>query len=753
MSRTPLLRRAAATCALAILPAGCQLATVAPPASPAVAPIGKHAQLAAALASADRVEVVSLSAAADAPPLHVSRGPDVATEFLAEIQVDDLWSDFRCECGHGQAIRFFRGDQPVVQLEIRRHQTMRWPGGPWTGDAQIVHPGDGRYARWFQRIGGDTSRLHPPGSFGGWAVRDEQDRQFAECFPPAARDIARSVGSVTREAFSPWRETTDLTTLVPDKLALATAAFRALGATYRPWNVDDYRIAAIQTAVAALAPEDFLRALQANAQDDRALRGAARIYFRLSVHRRLPPAANAEWLPRLADAMLRTGERHDLAFVLIYTSATQEPAAWTFLREIASGTRTYAWPTGCEPLGLASHEPSLVASAAVLLALSGDLRAPRLAASAKVPVLGLDSAAREIAEALVTPARPLRAAHFRHESRLLFYAATQAASRLPTDAIPASALGAVLANNDFSFGSELSSPFYRTAAKLGLQRHREPVEVNLFSSPVDQSLPASDPAEAIRLCTEKLPASRGVDRTALFLVRAIAHENSGHVDEAIADFQAALKSGGYSEEIIHKRLAFHFWRQGRIIDANRHIELALRAKPDADMFTLRGIIKYGLGNFGPDADLDFTAAIALQPNQGYSEIFQHLCAHLSQRPTLSRLSGEVRYETPPQNQITLGPGPSLSIDFSGGAMPPWPAAIISFLKGNVADDALLLQANSGGAAEQIAQTCEAHFYIAQKARLAGNVALERAHLTRCLAGESSGVAEYRLAVLRLDQLK
>jgi lipoprotein NlpI len=226
----------------------------------------------------------------------------------------------------------------------------------------------------------------------------------------------------------------------------------------------------------------------------------------------------------------------------------------------------------------------------------------------------------------------------------------------------------------------------------------------------------------------------------------------GETDAAIIDFENALRAGGYPEGLIHRKLAWNYWNSARLADTARSVEYALADKPDADMFVLRGLTRYAIDDFSAATELDFSAASALQPNHGYATIFQHLCSCLAGRPERSRLfdSAPVRDSTPTVLTLDLG---NLVVRHSGGAIPPWPATVIAFLKGEQTEGELLARAVGAGSPDAVTQLAEAHFYISQKARMAGDNDTERRHLEACISTPVPGLAEYQLACQRLNRLR
>jgi hypothetical protein len=728
--------------AMAIL-AGCQTA-VTPPSRPS---------LTATIQGADRLEVRRGAGAADNSTLLVVRAEDAGQDFLQSLRPGE-WSDGpRCECGQAHVIRFFKGDRLLTEVIVQNARQLRWPAGDQPGETFIAGEQGRAFHDWFRRNGGSPGWLFlpaPPGVVKPVLDQiEEASREFVACFPVAAAAVVNWIGPMRTMGWEPGRESSNLREFVPDGVELARAAFRAFGNHPLSWQEDDFRTSAIQTAVAALPPDEVVRAFRSIGDDDRSLRGAARLLLRMGLTTRFDAAFKAAAIPAMADAMLRTGEARDKAVMLLYLAATKEPEAMNFLREVATGQRTYPWTQECRTHYAIIHEPSLVASAAMLLALDRNQEAGRLVATGR-PVFDLDDAARRVTASLLDPGVRLRAADLRHESRLLGYCAAEAMVRQRTDDISAPALSTLLVHNDH-WGPRRIRPL---ATSMGLAQYWEPSEVNLYAAPVQQRLAAENPAEAIRQCTEHLGKARGLSKTALLLIRAVAYEARHQSASAIADYEAALKAGGYSAPALHEKLAWLKFYQGRFGETIGHIEHVLRAKPDPNLFFLRGLIAYASDDFSPNTEMNFTVAIGLLPAHGYASIFQHLTSVLGDRPALSRL--RTPYAPKPTTQspttITLSPT-AVQIDTGiPPEIPWWPASVLALLHGEI-DGAELLTRARRDPSTAMQQVCEAHFYLAQLARLDGRRAEERAALAAAVQTEAIETVEYHVAKLRLRGLQ
>jgi hypothetical protein len=782
----------AAGCALAAIQGGCHLAR--PPLEKrAQVEIGtggetvpaRQADFAAAIDGADRIEVRRVVAGGAGEIVLARKRAGVGHEFADAVRIDELAGPFRCACEGNHLVRFFHDDALLAEVTVHHARSLRWKNGPWGTDALIAGAAGEAFAGWFLKNGGSVAGLlatdefpvtidsssvsgnlsvqvesrpgHSDGSGAGMRtfLRQQSEAESASaherllaCFPSGARALLSAGGGTIVSTLEPRLISSPLAAAVPDRVELAAAAFCALGALRTPWLEDDTCTGMVQTAAAGLPQVDITTALERCARDEQSMRGAARIYFRFGLHRRFDPAHTAQWLPALADAVMRTGDPRDKSLLLVYLASAEHRAAWEFLRELATGARVYAWSFACGVRGDVPQEPSLRASAAVLLAIHDAADAPGLAASSTEPVFGLDAAAVEVARTLRDASHPLTAAAFRYPSHILGFAAVAALERQAASTMTAATLTAGLAHQDYWVTRRVRM----CAEAIGLTRFREPTEVDLFAAPVAQTLAAENPREAVERCTERLSTASRLDRTALLLIRAVAYENLGETTAAITDFENALRAGGYPEGLIHRKLAWLCWNSARLAEAARSVEHALADKPDADMFVLRGLTRYAMDDFSAATELDFSAASALQPNHGYATIFQHLCSHLGGRPERSRLfdSAPVRDSTPTVLTLDLG---NLVVRQSGGAVPPWPANVIAFLKGELTEDELLARASEPGSPEAVTQVAEAHYYISQQARLSGDHETERRHLEACICTPVPDLAEYQLARQRLNRLR
>ena len=672
-------------------------------------------------------------------------GPDVAEDFLTSVPIDDLGGEFRCPCPGTLIVRFFRGEDLLVTISVHHFRSIRWIDGPWQSDAFLDGMAGATFPQWIFRHGGSFAGVYQPVPATPAHEAPPPDDFFSH-FPAEARAAFPASFGWT-EGLVPRRVASDLPRVMPDATAMARACFRALGGDASSWHAEDAKVGLAQNAVVELADDALVAAFEANSTDEQALRGAARVYFRFQLNQRFDAATNAIWLPRLADAALRTGSPANRSQVLIHVAETHDPAAFAFLAEIATGTRTYPWERSCLPPANGSVEPSLAASAAVLLALSGDADAVRLAAGAQDPVFGLDTAAAQIARSLVTPSHPILPSHFKYPSSILGYTAAEAMAKRPSTDISIAVLRRALDHASPWVGRRARA----VAAAASLTRAHESGMVDLFSAPVSQILAADHPSLALEQCTTHLATRTGRDRTALLVLRGAIHERRGDTEAAIADLTEALLARNYSPLTLHRRLAWLYWHEGRLEEALPHIQQALREQPDAEMLMLRGLTRYAGDDHGPATEFDFTAALALEPKNGYARILQHLTACLGGRPGASHMHTTPTDESPSQTRLTLNLG-TMNMTMSDGQMPPWQATLVAYVRGALTEDALLGAASAADPGIASMQRAEAHFYMAQKARISDDHLAEETLLRKCVDEPLPQVAEYQVALRRLQTL-
>lgn len=204
-------------------------------------------------------------------------------------------------------------------------------------------------------------------------------QRFLAHFNPAAQAaFERVTAGGTMEGLRPRLVASSLAECYTDSTELAHACFRALGEGFTQWHEDNGLTGAAQTAVEELGVEVFVRVLESVHDDELALRGAARVYFRFQLASRLTPAARAHWTVRLAECVMRRGYPADQALVLHALASIDDPNINRFLHETALGQRNFPEDTRQPVADVRSFEPSWSCGAALILAERGDPQAARL---------------------------------------------------------------------------------------------------------------------------------------------------------------------------------------------------------------------------------------------------------------------------------------------------------------------------------------------------------------------------------------
>jgi tetratricopeptide (TPR) repeat protein len=721
-----------------ILAVGCQNLRVHPGSS-----LDLQAALMEAARDADRMTLSEIAMGIEQPPRPIPMA--AASSFFECVKTDPNLTGFRCGCEGTHTARFFRGEKLLVELRIFHGRSIRWINGPLRGEMLLENAGG--FGRW-QRQQGNRNPFTPTAEIAAETRRIRRATEaFFEAFPTGVRDLLPRQ-SVVVSGIEPRRIESPLLSAHPSAIDFAKAGFRALGSGASAWLDDDAKTAVVQTALAGLLESDWADALRQSEGDATALSGAARVYFRFRLDRQFSSSFTDEWLPRMAEAELRSGDGRDQPLMLIYLAESKTAAARQFLRELADGRHGHGWSQPCRGRGDVLQEPSLPVSAALMLSLQGQTEATTAMTRKLNATNGLDLVAAAIAKIATDSSQPVRAAYFKYPSRLLGYAAAECLAHQSRATISAAAISAAWQHPD-QWVNRRATEVART---LGLDRYRHDDRVSLAAAPVPEFMATESPALAVAECTRHLVTADGLDRVALRLIRAAAYRNLRQTPAAIADFESALKEPGYPHEIIHRELAFLKLELGDLTGADQHAEQSLRLAPDADVFLLRGLIRFASADFGVKPDLYFTAAMALAPNQGYAEIFQHLSALLDRHPERSRLSGQTEYSAPYEARISLNTG-THQLTLNDGQISSWPAAVIRYFKGESTRDQLLGEAVNSDPTIATVQTAEAFFYLSQSARAKGDLAGEKADLEHCLATQGFACVEYQLAKFRLRSLE
>ena len=711
---------------LALLTPAHAAANRATPTAPAAS--GRLTKLKAALAQADRVTIAPQVATGKAPAPVTLTTAGIVNEFIDNLEIDEAYGPVRYDSQPDAVYTFSKGDKVIAELTQRRLDHLSWKGGAWDGDAVITVASYRKLQQWCQQSGADiTGAVRQLGEQEAKATTDAA-RKFLQAFSPAAQRVFAAADSVTYTGSQVRRVSSPLSRVYPNKEELVSAAFRGLAETPGRWLEDDWPAAAVQTALLEVDPQLVLTVLQRLPEDDAGRRGAARFLFRHKVLNGMSAATAGPLAVRLADFVLRTGRNEDKPTVLEYIAGLPGADAANLLKDIATGKRTYAYAVPYDRSAINLEEPGLRFSAVLWLAKRGDPAARGLVSTlgGQKPY-GPDQAALALATVLLDPKQPITPAIFKYRSRTLGIAAVDALRQRNESSLTVDALQAACRHTDREVA--------RRGALLAQEHGLAPATEEGTAAAdfeIDPGLASENPTLAVKEYTQQMDKALGRTLARLQVLRARAYDSLEDYAHAEVDYLNAAGTDYPEAAEARRRLPWLRWYLGDPEGAELAIAAALADEPSAELLLLRGIMRYGLEDFGLGTDSDLIAATVLDSTEGYAPLFQHFTALLGGRPDQSRLRPYF-----------------LSVE----GLEDWPATVISFALGIVPPEQLLVLATQGEPAETAWHTCEANFYISQLARVAGNTEEERRYLAACVATNQPHVAEFWVAKSRLEKLR
>jgi tetratricopeptide (TPR) repeat protein len=727
---TLLPRPAAFFLILTALLAGCNAVGPSARRSAAAESTPTHrSQLRQALAHADRMTIAASGPDGAKSAVVELRTPAAVADFLGNVAFDEAYGPVRCDSPQDAVFSFYAGDKLLTSLSLHRLGYLRWANGPWAGDAVLTPEAAQWLQEWSKLAGADATVM-----LQAVATQEEQRSEAAKRrllmnFTPAARTVFGQADTVVANGHHLRRIATPLAELYEDKAALAEAGLRALGDSPQRWMEDDWAVGAVQTALLELDPAVVRAAMDRLKNQDNALLGCARFFFRAGFETQFAPAERDAWAGRLADLVLRAGRDSDKHALLEYLAMIPGESTANFLRAMARGEKSYAYAPPWDELTLNIEEPGLRYAAALFLAKRGDTGTREILQSlAGLHPFGPDQAALEVAAALMDGTVPLKPAHFKYHSRTLGLAALSALEWRPGSGIPLDVLGAACAH----FQDDVATRAEKIAQHYQLQRADDGTDDQEPAIDYDPLLATSYPRLAVEEYSALIPKVRGLTLARLYTLRAQAHSNLHEYAEAEADYANVAKTSFADGTDVRTRLAWVQWYLGKFDDAEQTIDDALQASPSADLVLLRGIMHYSLGDFQRSTEADLIAARVLDPKEGYAALLQHLVSALGGRPEQSQL------------KAYLAATPDLA---------DWPRQLTGFLLGYIDAPRLLDMAAASEPNEIAWHTCEANFYASQAARVAGRAEEERKYLEQCVATNQPDVAEFWVAKFRLEQLR
>ncbi len=724
----PSFRLRLAGVALALLAAVPFLPAAGANRAPTAAPAGRLAKLKTALAQADRMTIAAQVPSGKAPAPVALESAALVNEFLGNLEVDETYGPVRYDTQADAIYTFYKGDKVLVELTQRRLDHLSWKGGAWDGDAVITVSSYRILQQWCQQSGADiTAVVRHLGEAEAKQTTDAA-RKFLLSFTPAAQRIFASSDPVTYTGSQVRRVASPLGQLYPNKEELVSAAFRGLAETPGRWLEDDWPSAAVQSALIEVDPPVLLTVLQRLPEDDAGRRGAARFLFRHKVLNGMNPAIAGPLAVRLADFALRTGRNDDKHTVLEYVAGLPGDETANFLKDIATGKRTYPYAAPYDRSAINLEEPGLRFTAALWLARRGDSSAKSLISSLNgQKPYGQDQAALALASALLDPKQPVPVTVFKYRSRTLGLAGLESLRQRNDTGLTVDLLQAACNHTDREVA--------RRGAILAQEHGLQPTADDGASADnfdIDPGLAEQNPELGVKEYTKQMETAQGHTLVRLQALRARAYFNLDDYGHAEIDYLNAAGSDYPEGAEARQRLPWVRWYLGDPEGAELAIEAALADEPAAELLLLRGIMRYGEEDFRLATDADLIAATVLDPKEGYAPLFQHFAALLSGRADQSRLR---------------------SYFLSAEGLEDWPATVISFVLGIVPPDQLLQLAVQGDPAVIGWHSCEANFYLSQMARVAGNTDEERRYLTACVATNQPRVAEFWVAKSRLEKLR
>ncbi|MEM7234196.1 MAG: hypothetical protein AAF517_18605, partial [Planctomycetota bacterium] len=349
--------------------------------------------LASALTAANRVEVSSQEGwhAEDPKPRpFVLDGRDQVEALIETLEFHNSPSWDSCLCRGDTVFSFYDGEKILATLTYHHGTHLRWQDGSWIGDTYLTDESQIQFTAWLARQGYvRLSRLR--------SERLEEER----------RDLEE------RRKFYGFFPDSEIGSLHGTELA--QAVFRAFSATSHSWSSTSNKERRATEALETVSDADLLAALPGIEKDDEALLGFARFFFFEDYDRKIAESERETWGLRLATVSLRDGLDEDKALVMRALRRYSSPKADALLQRVLAGRLGSG-----SLLSKADHvdEPSLVADAALCLALRGDrdVKAGVRKLLRRRSLHEFDRAALELALAALGDPTQLKKEHFQLDS-------------------------------------------------------------------------------------------------------------------------------------------------------------------------------------------------------------------------------------------------------------------------------------------------------------------------------------------------
>ena len=240
--------------------------------------------------------------------------------------------------------------------------------------------------------------------------------------------------------------------------------------------------------------------------------------------------------------------------------------------------------------------------------------------------------------------------------------------------------------------------------------------------------------------------------------------DQGKTDDAIKSFtQASRVDPGYFIALTNR--AFAFMEKGDAYSAKQDLNRSLTINPQQPLaLSLRGEAYLAQGKLDK-AISDYQTVIKLDPNSpiahadlGFAQFFkQDRKAAMASFQQAMDLNTDLQF---------LRPWHYLAAQAGNGATPAgatqlanvdvskerWPIKVMVFLTGSLSEQLLLAAVEQEDLKLKKAQTCEAHFFIGQRALLAGQDKKARQHFQLALQTKANRLSAYRGARFAMNQM-
>jgi lipoprotein NlpI len=217
--------------------------------------------------------------------------------------------------------------------------------------------------------------------------------------------------------------------------------------------------------------------------------------------------------------------------------------------------------------------------------------------------------------------------------------------------------------------------------------------------------------------------------TRAYYNRAAGHHAALNLRAAILDYDEAVKRApGEAHFLVGRGQAWH--DAGNDVNALADFDRAIRLNPQHEMaYVRRGVVRFSLGRYA-DAAADFEESLRTHPSDGYRVLWRHIS--LAKAGRADKLEFQTNATKPDPNR--------------------WPAPIMRFYEGRATIDDVRQQAGRGNERAQVAQRCEASFYLGIFEQLQNNLTHARGYLQDAVNNCPKSFSEFAGAMAELQRL-